>query len=98
MDNPIKRSDIYVCGNPQGFTEFTPIAVVMKKTYKSVTYVRYLDHGRIYDRTVMIPTEEFNYYYHPVNDTEYSILKALGYLSFYSDYDEDSEGGLIADD
>lgn len=98
MDKPIKRSDIYVCGNPQGFNEFTPIAVVLRKTDRTVTYERYLDHGRIHDKTVMISTEDFDYYYHPVNDIEYDVLKCLGHMQLCNDYDDDSEGGLIADD
>ena len=98
MDKPIKRSDLYVCGNPHGFTEFTPIAVVLKKTNKTVTYARYIDHGALYDSVVTIPFWEFDAYYHPVNDIEYNALKVLGHLQFYNDYDDDSEGGLISED
>ena len=81
MNNPIKWSDLYVCGNPRGFTEHTPIAVVLKKTDKKVTYVRYINHGRIkFDKVVTISSEDFDYYYHPVNDIEYAVLKCLGYM------------------
>lgn len=89
MDKPIKRSDLYVCWNAQGFTEFTPIAVVLEKTDRTVTYARYLDHGRIYDKTVMIYAKDFDFYYHPVNDIEYDVLKCLGHMNLC---DEDSEG------
>ena len=99
MDKPIKRSDLYVCGNPRGFDEFTPIAVVLEKTDTSVTYERYIDHGRIkYDKPVTISVEDFDHYYHPVNDIEYDVLKCLGHMQLCCDYDDDSEGGLIADD
>lgn len=98
MDKPIKRSDLYVFGNPRGFDEFTPIAVVLGRTDAQVAYSIYLDHGRIYDRSVMIPVEEFDHYYHPVNDIEYDVLKCLGHMQLCNDYDDDSEGGLIADD
>lgn len=80
MDKPIKRSDLYVCGNPRGFDEFTPVAVVLRKTDRTVTYERYLDHGRIHDKTVMIYAKDFDFYYHPVNDIEYAVLKCLGYM------------------
>jgi hypothetical protein len=80
MNKPIKRSDIYICGNPRGFDEFTPIAVVLEKTDKSVTCARYLDHGGLYDRKVTFSAEVFSEYYHPVNDIEYDVLKRLGYM------------------
>lgn len=81
MDKPIKRSDLYVFGNPRGFDEFTPIAVVLKKTKKTVTFERYIDHGRIKcDNLVMFSAKDFDYYYHPVNDIEYDVLKCLGYM------------------
>jgi hypothetical protein len=80
MNKPIKRSDLYVCGNPRGFDEFTPVAVVLKKTDRTITYERYLDHGRIYDGNSMVSLEEFDANYHPVNDIEYAVLKCLGYM------------------
>lgn len=99
MDKPIKRSDLYVCGNPRGFNDFTPVAAVLEKTDKTVTYERYIDHGRLkFDKRVTISAEDFENYYHPVNDIEYDVLKCLGYMQFYNDYEDDSEGGLIADD
>lgn len=100
MDKPIKRSDLYVCGNPRGFDEFTPVAVVLKRTEKTVICKRWLDHGRLIfdDKPVTISLEDFDHYYHPVNDIEYDVLKCLGHMQFYNDYEDDSEGGLIADD
>lgn len=98
MDKPIKRSDLYVCGNSRGFDEFTPIAVLLRRTNATVTYARYLDHGQLYDKVVIVSIKDFDYYYHPVNDIEYDVLKCLGYMQLCNDYDDDSEGGLIADD
>lgn len=98
MDKPIKRSDLYVFGNPRGFDDLTPIAVVLGRNDAEVAYSRYIYHGGIYDGNFMIPTGEFDSYYHPVNDIEYDVLKCLGYMKLYYDYDDDSEGGLIADD
>jgi hypothetical protein len=98
MEKPIKRSDLYIFGYPRGFTELVPVAVVLKKTDTKVVYSRYLDHGRIYDGNSMVSLEEFDANYHPVNDIEYAVLKCLGYMKLYCDYDDDSEGGLIADD
>lgn len=86
MDKPIKRSDLYIFGNPRGFDELTPIAVVLGRNDTVVTYSIYLDHGRIYDRSVRIPAEEFDHYYHPINDVEYDVLKCLGYMQL--------EGGM----
>lgn len=80
MDKPIKRSDLYVCGNPRGFDEFTPVAVVLRRTNATVTYARYLDHGRLYDKVVIVSTDCFDFYYHPINDVEYDVLKCLGYM------------------
>lgn len=98
MKTLAKRSDIYVCWNPEGFTEHTPIAVVLKKTDKTVTYDRYIDHGRKkYKKPVTVSAEDFENYYHPVNDFECEVLKCLGYMELY-DYDEDSFGGLISDE
>ena len=86
-----------------GFDDLTPVAVVLEKTDKTVTYERYIDHGRLkFDKRVTISVEDFEYYYHPVNNIEYNVLKCLGYMNICGDYDydsdDDSEGGLIADD
>ncbi len=92
-------SNIYVCGNPRGFDEFTPVAVVLEKTEKTVTYERYIDHGRLkFDKPVTVSVEDFYQYYHPVNAFEYGVLKMLGYMKLTEDYDEDSFGGLICDE
>ena len=83
MKTLVKRSDLYVCGNPRGFDEFTPIAVVLKKTDKTVTYDRYIDHGRKkYKKPVTVSVEDFECYYHPVNDFECDVLNNLDTWNF----------------